>query len=75
MLASESDKVHSYYKKSFQDLPIQDHKVVVIIKNRKLFCNNPNCSKRTFAETFEILARNAKKSARLDNEIINIYKL
>ena len=69
---SESDKVHSYYKKSFQDLPIQDHKVIVTIRNRKLFCNNPNCSKKTFAETFEILAPNAKKSIRLNNEIINI---
>jgi transposase len=69
---SESDKVHSYYMKSFQDLPIQGHKVIITIKNRKMFCNNTNCSKKTFAETFEFLAPNAKKSARLDNEIINI---
>lgn len=69
---AESDKAHSYYKRSFQDLPIQGHKVIVVINNRKMFCNNSNCSKKTFAETFEFLAPNAKKSNRLDNEIINI---
>lgn len=68
----ESDKVHPYYKKSFQDLPIQGYKVIVIINNRKMFCNNSNCSRKTFAETFDFLAPKAKKSSRLDNEIISI---
>lgn len=69
---TESDKVHSYYNKSFQDLPIQGRKVVVTIRNRKMFCSNSNCSKKTFAETFEFLAPNAKKSARLNKEIVNL---
>ncbi|QAA33505.1 transposase family protein [Clostridium manihotivorum] len=68
----KSDKAHSWYKKSFQDLPMQNKKVVIILNNRKMFCNNQSCSKKTFAETFEFLAPNAKKSSRLENEIINI---
>ena len=36
-----SSKTHSHYKKSFQDLPIQEKKVMVILSNRKMFCNNP----------------------------------
>lgn len=68
----ESDKIHSHYKKSFQDLPIQGYKVMIILNNRKMFCNNSNCSKKTFAETFNFIAPNAKKSNRLQSEIINI---
>ena len=45
----ESDKMHFHYKKSFQYLPIQGYKVMIILNNRKMFCNNPNCSKKTFA--------------------------
>ncbi len=67
-----TNKVHSYYKKSFQHLPIQGNKVIININNRKMFCNNLDCSKKTFAETFEFLSPNAKKSNRLVNEIINI---
>ena len=68
----ESHRVHSYYAKSFQDLPIQNYKVIVHIKNRKLFCSNQYCSRKTFAETYGFLSPNAKKSKRLDEEIINI---
>jgi transposase len=67
-----SEKTHSYYKKSFQDLPIQDLKVIIIINNRKMFCNNKNCSKKTFAESFEFISPKAKKSNRLNEEIISI---
>ena len=69
---AETRKVHSYYNKSFQDLPIQDHKVIITINNRKMFCNNSKCSKKTFPESFDFLSPNAKKSKRLDNEILNI---
>ena len=68
----ESHRVHSYSAKSFQDLPIQNHKVIVHIKNRKLFCSNQYCSRKTFAETYGFLLPNAKKSKRLDEEILNI---
>jgi len=67
-----SNKVHSYYNRSFQDLPIQGKKVIIIIKNRKMFCINPNCDKTTFAETFDFLSYKAKKTNRLEEQIINI---
>lgn len=67
-----SDKVHSHYNRSFQDLPIQGKKVIVIIKNRKMFCLNPDCDKKTFAETFDFLSYKAKKTNRLEEQIINI---
>ena len=67
-----SSKVHSTYERSFQDLPIQGKKVIVIINNRKMFCKNQECSYTTFAETFEFLPHKAKKSKRLTDEIINL---
>lgn len=67
-----SSKAHSHYKKSFQDLPIQGKKVRVILNNRKMLCVNPNCSHTTFAESFDFIASKAKKTKRLENEILNI---
>lgn len=69
---TSSTKVHSCYRRSFQDLPIQRRKITVIINNRKVFCTNPDYANKTFAETFDFLPPKAKKSNRLEDEIINI---
>jgi transposase len=58
-----ASKVHSIYERSFQDLPIQGKKVYVNIANRKYFCDNPNCSHTTFAESFACLRPKAKKAS------------
>ena len=50
---SPSKRVHSHYRKSFQDLPIMGKKTKIVIENRKIFCDNPDCSFTTFAERFE----------------------
>lgn len=67
-----STKVHSHYQGSFQDLPIQNKKVIIFINNRKMFCNNPKCNYKTFAETYDFLSSKGKKSRRLEDEIMNI---
>ena len=67
-----SSKTHSHYDRSFQDLPIQNKKVIVILSNRKMFCHNPDCEHTTFAEAFEFLLAKAKKTKRLEDEIINL---
>ncbi|MGJ0845419.1 transposase family protein [Tissierella praeacuta] len=65
-------KVHSYYKRSFQDLTIQDKKTVIILSNRKMFCVNNDYKHTTFAETFDFIKFKSKKTSSLQNEIINI---
>jgi transposase len=67
-----SSKTHSRYDKSFQDLPMQNKKVIIILSNRKMFCLNPDCNHTTFAETFDFLPAKAKKTKRLEDKIINI---
>ena len=42
-----SSRIHSRYKRSFQDLPIQDKKVWITLSNRKIFCDNPLCDRTT----------------------------
>lgn len=69
---SETSKVHSRYTKSFQDLPIQGKKVIIIIKNRNMFCTNKDCDKYTFSQQFDFIEPKAKKTKRLIEEIIRI---
>lgn len=70
--SKESKKLHSYYIRSFQDLPIQDKKVIVVIKNRKFICENQECSKKTFSENFSCIEFKSKKSKRLIKYIIDL---
>ena len=67
-----STRVHSRYERSFQDLPIQDKKLIVVINNKKMFCDNPKCNKTTFAETYGFLLPKGKKSKRLLEKITDI---
>lgn len=69
---TSSEKVHSNYVRSFQDLPIQGRKTTIILHNRKMFCNNPECEHTTFAEHFDFLEYKAKKTNRLKDEIIRV---
>ena len=64
-----SSKAHSTYARTFQDLPIQGKKVSIVIRNRKMFCKNPDCNHTTFAERFDFLSNKAKKTKRLEDEI------
>ncbi|WP_368488828.1 transposase family protein [Clostridium sp. BJN0013] len=53
-------------------MPIQGKRVKIIIRNRKTFCNNPECSHTTFAERFDWLANKSKKTKRLEDEIVHM---
>lgn len=68
---TECKRIHSHYIKTFQDLPIQDKKVIIILDNRKFFCENNECSNKTFSETFDCIDFKSKKSKRLIEYIIN----
>lgn len=67
-----SSRVHSHYERRFFDLPIQGKKVEIIIRNRKLRCDNPRCQHKTFAESFDCLPFKGKRSQRLTEEIVKV---
>jgi transposase len=66
-----TDKVHSLYLRKFRDLPIQEKKVEIVIDNRKFFCLNTECTKKTFAEAFDCLPKMGRRSNRLTKAILN----
>ena len=67
-----STRIHSRYERRFQDLPIQGKKVLMILKNKKIFCDNVECKVTTFSEKFKFLNNKAKRSARLEEEILRV---
>lgn len=67
-----STKVHSTYQREFQDLPIMNKKVIILLNNRKMFCTNPECKHKTFAERFDFLAVKARKTERLLDNILKV---
>ncbi len=67
-----STKIHSRYERSFQDLPIQGYKVMIVLTNRKFFCKNLECPNTTFIETYSFIKHKAKKTTRLEDEIVRI---
>lgn len=68
----ESSSVHSVYRRSVQDLPIQGHTVTLLLTARKMFCKNPSCTHTTFSETFSFMGRSAQKTDRLKEQIISV---
>lgn len=71
---TKSSRVHSHYQRKFQDLPIQGMKTVIVLNNRKLFCDNQGCLHRTFAEPLDFIKPKSKKTNRLIDEIISLSK-
>ena len=51
---------------------IQGHTTTLVLTARKMFCKNPQCGHKTFSETFSFLDRNAKKTDRLKEQILNV---
>lgn len=68
---SKTKGVHSVYQREIQDLPIQDKQVILLVNTRKMFCNNPDCQHKTFAERHPFAAPKAKKTDRLVKNIIH----
>lgn len=60
-----SRRVHSYYTRSPQDLPVSGHIVQLVLRVRRFRCLNPNCQRQTFAERLPDLPVWARQTARL----------
>jgi transposase len=60
-----SSRVHSYYTRSPQDLPISGQEVQFILEVRRFRCLNPSCRQKTFAERLPMLPVRARQTARL----------
>jgi transposase len=62
-----SRRIHSYYLRSPQDLPISGQTVRLILQVRRFRCQNRQCPRRTFGERLpEVLPVHARRTARLE---------
>ena len=68
----ESDKVHLHYERKIQDLPIQGKKVQIYLEIRNYFCYNADCRHKTFAERFSFYEPKARRTKRLQAEILRV---
>lgn len=60
-----SRRVHSYYTRHPQDLPISGHIVQLVLRVRRFRCMNAHCSQQTFAERLPDLPVSARQTTRL----------
>lgn len=67
-----SSRIHSIYQRKFQDLPLQDKQVTIILNNKKYFCDNQDCNHRTFAERFDFITPKSRKTNRLIGKILRL---
>ncbi len=68
-----SSSVHSYYQRSPKDLPSSGKAIRLNLLVRRFRCNNPQCSKKVFAERLpNVLAPNAQRTERL-NATLQIF--
>jgi transposase len=68
--SQSSSKIHSYYFREVQDLPIMNKQSRLIIKSRKIFCLNDACEHKTFSEQHSFVSAHAKKTNRLMEHIL-----
>ncbi|MFQ6397566.1 transposase family protein [Nocardia sp. KC 131] len=64
--ASQSWRVHSRYRRRLSDTAITGREVVIRLRVRRLFCDNSDCGRRTFAEQLPgLTARHSRRTAIL----------
>lgn len=62
-----SYRIHRYYLRSPQDLPISGQTVHLLLQVRRFRCQNRQCPRRPFAERLpEVLPAHARRTARLE---------
>ena len=54
----KTDRVHSYYTREIQDIPLLNKQTVLIVNGRKMFCQNPECNHTTFSEQHVFAGKN-----------------
>jgi transposase len=63
---SPSSRVHSRYQRTVKDLPASGLAVQLKLQVRRFFCDNPFCSRKTFAQAMpEVTLRYVRKTLRL----------
>ena len=65
-----SSRVHSVYQREIQDIPRHEKQTILLLDTRKLYCDYLECTHTTFAERFDFVASNGKKTKRLVDKVL-----
>ncbi|MFI2318916.1 transposase family protein [Nocardia beijingensis] len=65
--SAPSQRVHNRYRRRLSDTAISGREVVISVRVRRLFCDNTDCGRGTFAEQFpQLAARYARRTRSLE---------
>jgi len=67
-----SSRVHSRYARTVSDLPWHGTCVVLAVRARRFFCDEPSCERKIFCERLEEVAARARKTSRLEEALLAI---
>jgi transposase len=68
-----SERVHSSRYRTVQDLPISGAQVILRVRARKFFCDNPLCARKIFSERFgNFLLPSQQMTTRLNETLTEI---
>ncbi|HDR6319096.1 TPA: transposase family protein [Bacillus thuringiensis] len=68
----KTNKIHSKYRRVFQDIPISTFKTVIHLELPKFFCLNIHCPYATFSAPLSFIEPKARKTKRLEKEILTL---
>ncbi len=65
-----SERIHSYYTRRLQDLPISEWRVYLEVEAKRFRCSNLACYRKTFTEPLAQLTRRyARRTERLSRSL------
>jgi transposase len=67
-----SSRVHSRYARTVSDLPWHGISVVLVVRARRFFCDEPSCERKIFCERLPEVAARARKTVRLEEALLAI---
>ncbi|MFI9536901.1 transposase family protein [Nocardia fusca] len=73
--STPSQRVHSRYRRRLADTAITGREVLIVLRLRRLFCDNTNCGRKTFAQQLPGLAARYGRRTLLLQRVLSAVAL
>jgi transposase len=68
----DAARAHSVYTRTIADLPWRGAPVILRVRARRFFCDEPSCERKIFCERLPDVAAHARKTGRLEEALLAI---
>lgn len=68
----DAARAHSVYTRTIADLPWRGAPVILRVRARRFFCDEPSCERKIFCERLPDVAAHARKTGRLEEVLLAI---